>query len=205
MAKLFYSQGAAYPVGMVTADETVIASFLASRQLTFAQWQAPHAISAADTPETILAAYDTELSPYMAKHGYQQADVVHIHPDLPGLPAMHAKFIEEHTHAEDEVRFFVAGHGDFWFHLNPEDTSTAEIFCLTCEAGELISVPAGTTHWFDSGYRDGQTLSAMPSVTVIRIFTSTQGWTPDYTHSGVSTAHVANKQHVLSAAACALA
>ncbi len=40
-------------------------------------------------------------------------------------------------------------------------------------AGDLIGVPAGTTHWFDMG--------PDPEFTAIRMFENTEGWTPVYT------------------------
>jgi 1,2-dihydroxy-3-keto-5-methylthiopentene dioxygenase len=84
-------------------------------------------------------------------------------------------FLAEHTHSEDEIRFFVDGKGLFWFHLDEE-----EVFNLLCERGDLISVPAGTKHWFDAGETN-------PFVKAIRIFIDMSGWVPNYTESGKET------------------
>ena len=73
-----------------------------------------------------------------------------------------------------EVRFFVDGEGLFWFNL---DNGTDPVFCLICEKGDLISVPAGTKHWFDFGPRQ--------FVKCIRVFIEVSGWTPHYTQSGL--------------------
>jgi 1,2-dihydroxy-3-keto-5-methylthiopentene dioxygenase len=48
-----------------------------------------------------------------------------------------------------------------------------------CTQGDLISVPAGTRHWFDAGEN--------PFCTVLRVFTDTTGWTPHYTGEKIST------------------
>ena len=45
------------------------------------------------------------------------------------------------------------------------------------EAGDLISVPRGTLHWFD--------LCADRRIRAIRLFQDSSGWTPHYTDSGV--------------------
>ena len=45
--------------------------------------------------------------------------------------------------------------------------------------GDLISVPAGTTHWFDMGSR--------PDFTCIRFFTTPEGWIGNFTGSDTAT------------------
>ena len=160
-------------------DANTIIDFLGQRGVAFARWNASAEFAPGADETTILKAYQHELQPYMTANAFQNADVVTIHPKTENVAALNAKFLNEHTHSEDEVRFFVAGHGDFWFHLeHPAD----EVFGLTCTAGDFLSVPAGVKHWFDMGPADGET---SPNVKVIRIFTSTDGWTPHYTHSGI--------------------
>ncbi len=66
-------------------------------------------------------------------------------PDHPQKEAIRAKFLAEHTHDEDEVRFFHEGAGNFVLHVN------GKVYDARCERGDLISVPAGTLHWFDAG------------------------------------------------------
>ena len=43
----------------------------------------------------------------------------------------------------------------------------------------FISVPAGTTHWFDMGSR--------PDFTCIRVFTTPEGWIGNFTGSDTAT------------------
>ena len=81
--------------------------------------------------------------------------------------AARSKFLAEHRHAEDEVRFFVAGRGCFYLHLEPE------VLAVVCEGGDLLSVPAGTRHWFDMGSR--------PDFVAIRFFQQEDGWIGDFT------------------------
>ncbi len=44
---------------------------------------------------------------------------------------------------------------------------------MLCEEGDLISVPAGTRHWFDMGPN--------PRFTAIRLFTNADGWIANFT------------------------
>ena len=55
------------------------------------------------------------------------------------------------------------------------------VFAIEVEAGDLISVPRGTLHWFD--------LCADRRIRAIRLFQDPSGWTPHYTDSGVDGRH----------------
>jgi 1,2-dihydroxy-3-keto-5-methylthiopentene dioxygenase len=109
----------------------------------------------------------------MKNGGYLTADVISINSLTENYKAIRNKFLAEHTHTEDEIRFFVDGTGLFWFNLENEP-----VFNLLCERGDLISVPAGTKHWFDAGEFN-------PFVKAIRIFIDMSGWVPHYTDSGI--------------------
>lgn len=151
-----------------------IRNFLNERGVFFDQWQAQVVFEDTASQEEILEAYAHELKPYMQANGYQTADVISINKLTPNYPEIRAKFLSEHTHSEDEVRFFVDGQGYFWFNLENEEP----VFNVLCQAGDLISVPAGTKHWFDAGEFN-------PFVKAIRIFIDPSGWVPEYTHSKI--------------------
>lgn len=153
-------------------DPQEIRAFMNQRGIFFDQWFCDVLFDNAASTEEILAAYAMDLDPFMKSGGYQTADVISINSSTENYPAIRAKFLAEHTHSEDEIRFFVDGQGLFWFHLENED-----VFNLLCERGDLISVPAGTKHWFDAGEID-------PFVKAIRIFIDMSGWVPEYTNSG---------------------
>jgi 1,2-dihydroxy-3-keto-5-methylthiopentene dioxygenase len=150
-----------------------IRSFLNDRGIFFDQWHCDVIFDDTATTDEILSAYAKDLDPFMKNGGYQTADVISIHSTTENYDAIRAKFLAEHTHSEDEIRFFVDGQGLFWFHLENQ-----AVFNLLCERGDLISVPAGTKHWFDAGVSN-------PFVKAIRIFIDMSGWVPHYTESGV--------------------
>ena len=98
------------------------------------------------------------------------------------------KFLDEHRHDDDEVRFFVDGAGTFY--LNIEDT----VYAVLCEQGDLLSVPEGSTHWFDMGEK-------APEFTAIRFFHDGEGWVGDFTGSPISQNFPTHDQILASRAA----
>jgi len=156
-----------------TRDVEQIRAFFEAKGIFFDQWTCDVQFENTATQEEILAAYDKDLTHFMQLGGYQTADVISINATTENYPAIRAKFLAEHIHTEDEIRFFVDGKGLFWFHIDNEP-----IFNLLCEKGDLISVPAGTKHWFDAGQEN-------PFVKAIRIFIDMTGWVPHYTDSSV--------------------
>jgi len=100
------------------------------------------------------------------------ADVISLTPEHPQKDAMRAKFLQEHTHTEDEIRFFVRGGGNFVLHVD------GKVWDARCEQGDLISVPGGAKHWFDAGTE--------PRFTALRVFLDTSGWVPHYTGDDIA-------------------
>lgn len=157
--------------GKTITNVDEIRSFFEERDIFFDQWHCDVVFDDSATQEEILDAYRKDLKPFMEQGGYQTADVISINKLTENYDGIRAKFLSEHTHSEDEIRFFVDGQGLFWFHLDDQP-----VFNLLCEKGDLISVPAGTKHWFDAGAKN-------PFVKAIRIFIDMSGWVPQYTDS----------------------
>jgi 1,2-dihydroxy-3-keto-5-methylthiopentene dioxygenase len=154
------------------SDLSEINDILKKYSVSILKWEASAKLYNDSTQEEILAAYSHELKPFMTKKGFKDADVINVHKDTPNLLAIREKFMKEHTHSEDEIRFFVDGEGKFWFHFDD-----GEIFCVTCSRGDFISVPKNYKHWFD--------LHPNYFVKAIRIFSNMEGWTPIYTNSDI--------------------
>ncbi|WP_064749678.1 1,2-dihydroxy-3-keto-5-methylthiopentene dioxygenase [Lysobacter antibioticus] len=155
-----------------TNDQAQIARELAKIGVGFEQWQAAQPVKPGDTPEAIMAAYRADIERITAERGFKTVDVVSIAPDNPQREAMRGKFLDEHYHKEDEVRFFVAGSGLFTLHVEPN------VYEIKCEQGDLISVPDSTLHWFDMGPE--------PSFVAIRFFTEPDGWVGYFTGSDLA-------------------
>lgn len=160
-----------------TTDREAIGAELASHGILFDRWPALDD-AAARSSDDLLAAYADRIAELNDAGRYRHIDIARLHPDDsdPQWPAVAAgargKFLSEHRHAEDEVRFFAAGQGCFYLHV--EDA----VLAVVCEAGDLLSVPAGTRHWFDMGTR--------PDFVAVRFFEEEDGWVGDFTGDAIS-------------------
>ncbi|MER5558842.1 cupin [Streptomyces sp. CB01201] len=155
-----------------TRDEADIVRALQPRGVAFERWPLRIQVAADVDSDALVAAYRAEIDGLCAQQGLQLVDVARIHAeDTPEArekaATARSTFLEEHRHAEDEVRFFAHGTGCFYLHLD------GQVFAVVCEAGDLLSVPAGTPHWFDMGLR--------PEFAAIRFFEKQDGWVGDFT------------------------
>ncbi len=151
---------------LTTEDGDVIAITLREIGVRFERW--PTRVCGGD----VLEAYAPEITTLKAQGGYQTVDVVSVTPNHPDRAVMRTKFLSEHTHAENEVRFFVEGEGLFTLHHD------GRVFDVLCTEGDLMSVPAGMRHWFDMG--------AAPRFTAIRLFVNPDGWVAAFTGDDIS-------------------
>jgi len=149
-----------------------VAAMLARVGVRFEQWAASQPVAPGASQDAVIAAYRSDIDRLMREEGYQAVDVISLAPDHPDRAALRQKFLAEHTHVEDEVRFFVAGGGQFTLHLGDK------VYDILCEAGDLIGVPDGTRHWFD--------MSEAPYFVAIRLFTNKEGWVANYTGSDIA-------------------
>jgi 1,2-dihydroxy-3-keto-5-methylthiopentene dioxygenase len=155
-----------------TRDFDTIRRELEAAGIRFERWEARKPLPAGASQADILAAYQDSVERLMKERGLKSVDVLGMVPDHPDRAAIRKKFLEEHTHSEDEVRFFVEGQGLFSIHKG------GRVFLVLCEKGDLISVPDGTPHWFDMG--------PSPSFIAIRLFTNTEGWVARMTGSAIA-------------------
>jgi 1,2-dihydroxy-3-keto-5-methylthiopentene dioxygenase len=138
----------------------------------FEQWQTIESLKSGATQEEVLTAYQPEVDKLINEEGYLTVDVVSLTADNPHKTAFREKFLNEHTHSEDEVRFFVDGKGLFSLHIENQ------VFEVLCTRGDLISVPANTRHWFDMGDN--------PNFIAIRFFNNPEGWVANFTESDIA-------------------
>lgn len=169
--RIFEEHAPHAPLQVIEAHSEIAAA-LRPLCVDFERWTPTHPVQPGDAPEAIMAAYRSDIDRLMFTRGFKSVDVVSIAPNNPNREAMRAKFLDEHAHKEDEVRFFVAGSGQFNLHAD------GKVYEIICEAGDLISVPDGATHWFDMGPE--------PSFVAIRFFTAADGWVGYFTGSDIA-------------------
>ena len=153
-------------------ETEAVTEYLSNIGITYERWEAASPLPADASAEEVLAAYALEVERLKLRGGYLAADVINVNAQTAGLAEMLAKFKREHWHDEDEVRFIVDGRG--LFHVRPQ---SGPVIGIEVTAGDLISVPAGTWHWFN--------LCSELEIKAIRLFQKTEGWTPHYTESSV--------------------
>ena len=147
-------------------DGAEIAAALAGIGVRFERWDTR------DVAGDILEAYAPEIARLKAEGGYLSVDTIAMTADHPERGTLRRKFLSEHTHGEDEVRFFVEGEGLFTLH------EQGRVFNMLCIRGDLISVPAGMKHWFDMG--------PAPRFTAIRLFRNPDGWVARFTGDDIA-------------------
>ena len=150
-----------------TKEGAEIAKHLNNIGVRFERWETQAILPSDAGDEEVMEAYAADIDRLQTENGYQSVDVIRIAPDNPMKDELRQKFLSEHTHSEDEVRFFVEGSGVFYLRVD------GNVYMALCERGDLISVPTGTKHWFDMG--------PQPSLTCVRLFTSKEGWVADFT------------------------
>ncbi|QFU93733.1 acireductone dioxygenase [Amycolatopsis sp. YIM 10] len=154
-----------------TTDAAEIGDVLGELGVKFDRWPVRE-LPATPTEEQVLDAYRAEVDEVIRTEGYTFVDVKQLSPDDPGAAEARAKFLSEHTHDDDEDRFFARGSGVFYLHM------AGKVHAVLCEAGDLLSVPAKTTHWFDMGTR--------PDYVSIRFFHDTDGWVGDFLEKSIA-------------------
>ncbi|NVK43953.1 MAG: cupin [Oceanospirillaceae bacterium] len=157
---------------LATEQGDEIAAALAEIGVRFERWQADRDIEPQMSPDQIMAAYGSEIERLKQTEGYVTVDVISMVPEHPQKDEFRQKFLSEHTHSEDEVRFFVDGEGMFYLH------KAGKVFRVLCSRNDLISVPANTTHWFDMG--------PAPRFTAIRLFNNPEGWVANFTGNDIA-------------------
>lgn len=154
------------------AQHADIARELGRVGVRFEQWEAAQPVVPGASQNNVIAAYRNDIDRLMRDHGYQSVDVISLTPDHPDRATLRKKFLNEHTHSEDEVRFFVAGSGQFMLHIGER------VYEVLCESGDLIGVPDRTPHWFD--------MSESPYFIAIRLFTNKEGWVAQFTGADIA-------------------
>ena len=132
----------------------------------------PADLAADASDATLIAHYARHAVEAVGLDKYRGADVLRVSAATADRNALRDTFLREHTHEDDEVRFFVSGAGTFYLNAG------ARIVSIECRRGDLLLVPAGTRHWFDAG--------PTPEFVAVRLLTETNSWVAAYTGSGLA-------------------
>ena len=111
-----------------TTEPEAIAAGLAEIGVSFERWRADAVLPATADDAAVLAAYARDIERLKSRGGYCSMDVIRMTPDNPAAGELRAKFLAEHTHDDDEVRFFVEGAAQFYLH------QAGKVFMVVCEA-----------------------------------------------------------------------
>ena len=160
-----------------TDDHAAIADALAPIGVVFEHVAPADRLPDTASQDEVIEAHREIVDRLIAEYGYRLVDVAQLHPVdsdewRETAAGARARFLNEHTHDEEEIRYFVAGSGVFYLHVD------GKVHAMLCTAGDLLSVPALTTHWFDMG--------TAPDFTAIRFFHDDDGWIGTFTGSDIS-------------------
>jgi len=117
--------------------------------------------------ELEVDAYQPTLDWLKFERGYVEQDIVELGPDTPNLDEICAKFIDEHLHTDDEVRYVLEGEGVF--DIRSVDDQWMQILL---EQGDLLVIPANLHHRFK--------LTERKHIRCVRLFKDSAGWVPHY-------------------------
>ncbi|MBB6669166.1 cupin domain-containing protein [Cohnella nanjingensis] len=158
--------------GELIEGEENVRSFLEKQEVLYEHWEPsklPERLQenfdlTAEDKEEILNTFDTEIRDLAGRRGYKTWDIVVLSESTPNIEELLKKFEQIHTHTEDEVRAITAGEGIF---IIRGDESVG-YFDVILSAGDVISVPEGSVHFF--------TLTEAKKVVAVRLFIETEGW-----------------------------
>lgn len=157
---------------LATADVQEIQEALNEIGVAFARWEVAD-LPCTASPQDVLDAHAAAVEAFSSDKGFVMVDAVAMARQgsndewAATVNVARTKFLSEHTHDDDEVRFFARGAGVFYLRI------ADRVHAILCTAGDLISVPRATRHWFDMG--------SDPDFAAIRFFREDDGWIGNFT------------------------
>lgn len=136
-----------------------IAATLAEQGVAFTRVQAAAPIVPGASVQEVTAAFRAQIDTLDAVQA--ALEVISVGNDHPQKAELRGHYMQEQFHDAKEVRFIAAGRGLFSLHIGDY------VYALLCERNDVISVPAGTRHWFDLGEN--------PYLVAIRLFSQPGG------------------------------
>lgn len=159
----------------VSNGENVIAFQLAEDGIKVEKWKADLKDSYDSySDQKILDDLADKIAMVKNRGNYQHVDIARIDNNNSHSVFMRGKYLSEHTHTEDEVRFYLEGSVLMYFHINQR------VHILHCEKGDFVTIPKGVKHWLDVGPE--------PNFTCLRWYNTPEGLTTKFSGSTVAEA-----------------
>jgi 1,2-dihydroxy-3-keto-5-methylthiopentene dioxygenase len=176
MSKLaFYTQFNLQQPYRISDDALICTETLAQFGIRFEQWRNLSVLPGLSMQdEDIISLYSDQVERVKSELGYTCVDIATMKPDDAFSISLRGRYLSEHTHDEDEVRFFLSGNVLVYLHINQK------IHILECTRGDFIVIPAGIKHWMDIGPK--------PEFSVIRWFNSKNAFKNHFTEGYVAEA-----------------
>jgi 1,2-dihydroxy-3-keto-5-methylthiopentene dioxygenase len=154
------------------SNEGQVKAFLDSQSVVYEHWNIDKLAEplrenfklSDENKAQILETFDEEIRDLAARRGYVIWDIITLSEATPNIEELLTKFEQVHTHTEDEIRAIVAGKGIFII----KGTGDIGYFDVELEAGDVISVPENTNHFF--------TLMDNRKIVAVRLFVEKDGW-----------------------------
>jgi 1,2-dihydroxy-3-keto-5-methylthiopentene dioxygenase len=143
---------------------------LAKLGIRVEQWPTlAHLPSADILEEDVFKIYGNEINRVKSELGYNQVDLATMKPNDAFAISVRGRYLSEHIHEEDEVRFFLSGKVLIYLNIKQK------VHILECTRGDFVIIPAGVKHWMDIGPK--------PDFSVIRWFNSKKAFINNFTES----------------------
>tara|TARA_R110001592_G_scaffold6853_4_gene37830 strand:- start:1512 stop:2087 length:576 start_codon:yes stop_codon:yes gene_type:complete len=171
----FYTQFNLQKPYKVSGDLNEFSEDLSEVGVCIERWSVlSHLPSAPILDDDVYNYYKEEINRVKVKYGYSQVDFATMRPNDAFSISVRGRYLSEHTHEEDEVRFFLSGKVLIYLNINHK------IHILECTKGDFVIIPAGVKHWMDIGPK--------PDFSVIRWFNSKKAFINHFTEGFVAEA-----------------
>lgn len=176
MSKLaFYTQFNLHKPYRVSDDVDCLSDALAEAGILYQHWSCLSVLPNCVISELdMLDLFSEQIEQVKSNYGYNEADVAIMKPGDAFAVSVRGRYLSEHTHEEDEARFFIAGKTLMYIHANQK------VHILECNRGDFVIIPKGIKHWMDIGPK--------PDFSVIRWFNSKRAFVNQFTDGFVAEA-----------------
>lgn len=122
-----------------------IASTLAAVAIDYRQVELPQALRPGCEQAEFEAVYGLWLQAFMTEQGYVQQELFNLQRNDARKLELRARHLDEQVQGSASAWLFVGGFAQLSVHLD------GYVYVLQGERGDLLTLPAGTRHWFDLG------------------------------------------------------